>query len=203
MGETSPLREARAASGRSVRGAPHPKGGDGAAGGHQRCSGKRIFPGGMPDLRRVADEREPGADLRSVPGFICSGAETCLRRLRAAAAGVCERAGICAERGAGAALPGVPGQNVCVRTGTKLCGVRRRAGTSNPAAEIRADRAVGGWFAERLAEVVKEQGSALAADVVVPDGCTGSGNASAGITRRRCSPSRGRRNSDCHIKLCC
>src|SRR6266446_4312850 len=98
----------------------------------------------MPDLRRVADEREPPADLRSVPDLVCSRAATCLRRLRAAPAGADAGAEIRAERGACAALPGLPGQDVRVRTGAQLCDVRRPAGGGDPAAEIRADRAAGG-----------------------------------------------------------
>jgi predicted amidophosphoribosyltransferase len=62
---------------------------------------------------------------------------------------------------------------------------------------------LGAWFAEQLAELVKEHGGALAADVVVPVPLHRQRNASAGTTRRRCFRSRWRSGWDCRIKPCC
>ena len=202
------MREERAAPGRGVGNGRGVRGGECGraelAGGHQRCAGERVFSGGMPDLRRVADEREPRANLRSVPGVVCSRAATCLRCLWAASAGVYERAGLCAERGAGAALLGLPGQDICVRTGAKLCGVRRRAGAGDPSAEIRADRPTGGVVCGAAGGGCEGASQRAGRGRGGPGTrCTASGNASAGTTKRRCSPSRWRRNSNCHIKLCC
>jgi len=79
-----------------------------------------------------------------------------MRGLRAALMG--------AERGGAAASARLAGTERMPSTGraalqcmrTQWCG----------AVEIRADRAVGGWFAERLAELVKAEGDSLAADAV-------------------------------------
>jgi len=79
-----------------------------------------------------------------------------MRGLRAALMG--------AERGGAAASARLAGTELMPSTGraalqcmrTQWCG----------AVEIRADRAVGGWFAERLAELVKAEGDSLAADAV-------------------------------------
>src|SRR6266550_2114343 len=86
-----------------------------------------------------------------------------MRNLRAAPAGMD------AERGGAAALPGLLGQNFYAFD-------RARSFAVYEDAVVRAIlllkfeqiEPLGGWFAERLAELVKAEGDRLAADVVVP-----------------------------------
>ena len=62
---------------------------------------------------------------------------------------------------------------------------------------------LGGWFAERLAEVVNSEGDRLAADVVVPVPLHRERGRERGTTKRRYSPSPWRKGSDCRTKWCC
>jgi hypothetical protein len=56
---------------------------------------------------------------------------------------------------------------------------------------------LGKWFAERLREIVRKEAKRLAADVVVPERCTGGTHASADSTKWTFSAGRARQNIYC------
>ena len=166
----------------------------------QRCDGERVFPGGMPHLRRAADTARAGCRFaKSAWRRLIAVPKPGLRGLRAAVAGV-GTAGI-AEN----AL-------LCPACRDKTYAFERaRSFAAYEGALVRAIlllkfeqiEPLGAWFAERLAEIVKGEGSCWRRTWWCRYRCTASGSASGDTTRRRCSPSRWPRGSDCRIKLSC
>src|SRR6266850_742869 len=160
MAGASPLREGRAADGKGARGAA--PAGRGWLAGIGDALVSVFFPAGC----RICDELLTGASR--VP--ICG---ACLRSFVRVPQPACD---VC-----GRPLPGLtpePGRALlCPACRAKTYAFERaRSFAVYEGALVRAilllkfDQIVplGAWFAERLAEVAKEQGSALAADVVVP-----------------------------------
>jgi len=157
----------------------------------------------MPDLRRVADEREPPADLRSVPGLVCSRAATCLRRLRRPLPGLTPEPRSVRNEGRALLCPACRDKTYAFERARSFAMYEGPLVGAILLLKFEQIEPLGAWFAERLAELMKEQGSALAADVVVPVPLHRRGSASEGTTRRRCSPSRWRSGCDYRIKPSC
>src|SRR6266478_2023414 len=174
MAEASPLREGRAAEGHGVRGAdagerprvrgtpPSGRGGRGWLAGISDALVSVFFPAGC----RICNELLTSASR--VP--ICG---ACLASFVAVPQPACD---VC-----GRPLPGLPTESgralLCPACRDKTYAFERaRSFAMYEGALVQAILLLkyeqigplGAWFAERLAEVVKEQGSALAADVVVP-----------------------------------
>src|SRR5260370_16728088 len=69
----------------------------------------------MPHLRQTADQRQPGSSMRRMPFIVWTCARHIMRGLWAAAAW------IESETGAAAALPRLPGQDLCFCESERVC----------------------------------------------------------------------------------
>jgi len=104
-----------------------------------------IFPSDCRICESLTDDGRPAAHLRRLSGIVSpepAGELRCLRRAVGRARG--QRRGICD-------LPAVGGTEICVRAGTPLWPVGRRAGTRDPAVELCTHRAAGPVVCRALA----------------------------------------------------